>query len=284
MSASAPSDLQLFSWMSFLQASRRTLVPSSLSTGYTFCFCAVAQTNIPEVRHQPTHTCTRAHRRTHTSLCTRAHTSVDAHAHAHAHGTRTRTHRRTRMRAHHRVDAHARTRTARARALAHASHAHSRRHTCARTRACVCVVTELLSRFVFFLLLGAVPPVPRPLPLWAPGGVARFDPADLPDAPSADESESSPSSSTVTWISSLPCGGGQSGGGGTLAIGRDPSHDPCIGQLRATGLPGLSHDPCIGPLRAAGLPGLSGRVDGAVSLFVRAKRQGGRSGTGIPLC
>ena len=109
MSASAPSDLQLFSWMSFLQASRRTLVPSSLSTGYTFCFCAVAQTNIPEVRHQPTHTCTRAHRRTRTSLCTRAHTSVDAHAHAH--GTRTRTRARI------------------ARALAQA---HMRTHACVR--------------------------------------------------------------------------------------------------------------------------------------------------------
>ena len=229
------------------------------------------------------------------------HPRTSTHAHESLHA-RTHQCRRARARARH---AHAHSRTHRTRTRA-GTHAH------ARVRACVCVVTELLSRFVFFLLLGAVPPVPRPLPLWAPGGVARFDPADLPDAPSADESESSPSSSTVTWISSLPCGGGQSGGGGTLAIGRDPSHDPCIGQLRATGLPGLSHDPCIGPLRApglpgsqsgsvqrsasgsraaripvtirasvrfgipglTGLPGLSGRVDGAVSLFVRAKRQG----------
>ena len=164
MSASAPSDLQLFSWMSFLQASRRTFVPSSLSTRYTFCFCAVAQTNIPDVRHKPTHTCTRAHRRTRTSLCTRAHNRVDADADAHAHGTGTRT--RT-----HRTLTRACT------------------HTHARVRACVCVVTELLSRF-FFLLLLAVPPVPHPLPLWTPGGVARFEPAGLPDAPSDAESSS----------------------------------------------------------------------------------------------
>ena len=187
MSASVPSDLQLFSWMSFLQASRRTFVPSSLSTGYTFGFCAVAQTNIRDVRHQPTHTCTRAHRRTRTSLCTRAHTRVDAHAH----GTRTRarTHRRKRTRAHNRVDADAHAHSTGTRTRTHRTLTRAGTHAHARVRACVCVVTELLSR-LFFLLLLAVPPVRRPLPLWAPGGVARFEPAGLPDAPSDAESSS----------------------------------------------------------------------------------------------